>query len=144
VLGRAAVVALLVGLAALVTLTATPLCPTAFFLGIPCPGCGLTRATLALFHGDFRGALRLHPLVFVLTPLFGLALGAALRDYVRGPRAGARQPPAWWTGRTGIALASALFVLVLGVWALRFAGYFGGPVPVESYSAWRARLGVTR
>lgn len=135
---------MLVGLAALAALTDTPLCPTAFFFGIPCPGCGLTRATLSLLHGDLAGAMRLHPLVFVLTPLFGLALGAALVDYVRGPRARVPSPPAWWTGRTGLALASALLALVVGVWALRFAGYFGGPVPVESYSTWRGRFGVTR
>jgi hypothetical protein len=113
---------------------------------VPCPGCGLTRATLALVHGDVHGAMRLHPLVFVLAPLFALALGAALVDYVRGPRAGAltASPPAWWTGRIGLGLASALLMLVVGVWALRFAGYFGGPVPVETYGSWRARLDVTR
>ena len=109
-------------------------------LGFPCPGCGLTRATLALVHGDFAGALHLHPLVFVLAPLFSCALGKALFDYVRGPRTEPQRPlvPAWWTGRPGIVLASALLVLVVGVWALRFAGYFGGPVPVVSYQEWRA------
>jgi len=93
-----------------------------------------------------HGALRFHPLVFVLAPLFGLALGTALVDYVRGPHARAllSPPPVWWTARSGIVLASTLLVLVLGVWALRFAGYFGGPVPVESYGAWRARVSVTR
>ena len=135
---------MLVGLAALAALTDTPLCPTAFFLGVPCPGCGLTRATLALLSGDVHAAMRLHPLVFVLAPLFGGALGAGLIDYVRGPRVRVPSPRTWWTERTGLVLASALLVLVVGVWALRFAGYFGGPVPVESYSTWRARLGVTR
>lgn len=61
-------------------------------------------------------------------------------DYVRGPRASVSSPPAWWTARTGVVLASALLVLVVGVWALRFAGFFGGPVPVDSYSTWRARI----
>ncbi|HEX5099987.1 MAG TPA: DUF2752 domain-containing protein [Polyangiaceae bacterium] len=131
---------MLAGVAALVALTDTPLCPTAFFLGVPCPGCGLTRATLALLRGDVHGAMHFHPLVFVLTPLFGVALGTALVEYVRGPHAHASLPPAWWTGRTGLVLASALLVLVVGVWALRFAGFFGGPVPVESYSTWHARV----
>lgn len=88
-----------------------------------------------------HGATRFHPLVFVLAPLFGLALGKTLLEYVRGPRTHASLSPAWWTGRTGLVLASALLVLVVGVWALRFAGFFGGPVPVESYSTWRARFG---
>jgi len=132
---------LLAGAAALGALTDTPLCPTAFFLGIPCPGCGLTRATLALLHGDLRGALQLHPLVFILAPLFSFALGKALFEYVRGPapRRSVSLARRYWTGRPGIVLASTLLVLVLGVWSLRFAGYFGGPVPVVSYRDWRAR-----
>ena len=75
----------------------------------------------------------------MLAPLFSFALGKALFDYVRGPRAERPAPaPAWWTGRPGIALASGLLVLVIGVWALRFAGYFGGPAPVVSYREWRS------
>lgn len=31
-------------------------------IGIPCPGCGMTRAFLDLFKGDFHGAFRWHPL----------------------------------------------------------------------------------
>ena len=38
-----------------------PVCPTALLLGIPCPGCGLTRATLALLRGDIAGALPSSP-----------------------------------------------------------------------------------
>ena len=37
-------------------------CPFDFFLGIPCPMCGMTRAIFALFHGDVSGAFNLHPL----------------------------------------------------------------------------------
>jgi hypothetical protein len=32
-----------------------------------------------------------------------------------------------------------LFVLTLGVWIARFAGYLGGPVPVTSMREWIAR-----
>ena len=137
----------LLTLGALVVWTETPLCPTAFFWGIPCPGCGLTRATLALLHGHFAQAFGYHPLVLVFAPLFGAALGKALVDFVRGtplPTSGAYPPrslpPAWWTRAPGIALASALGVLLLGVWLARFAGYFGGPVPVESYHSWLAHV----
>ena len=111
-------------------LTDTPFCPLALFAGIPCPGCGLTRATIALFHGDLGAALRFHPLVLVLTPLFGAAMLKALVDYVRG--AELVSTPAWWTGRVVTLLATALLVAVVGVWLLRFAGWFGGPVPVQS------------
>jgi hypothetical protein len=94
-------------------------------------------------HGDLAGALHFHPLVLVLAPLFSFALGKAFVDYVQGPRSEPVRspPPTWWTGRPGFALASGLLVLVVGVWALRFAGYFGGPVPVVSYREWRAHHG---
>lgn len=126
---RAGVVFALCGLALLAVAFEAPLCPTASLLGVPCPGCGLTRATLALLHGNLLGALRFHPLAPLLAPLyFGLIAAAAL-GYVAGPerrlfrlRLSARwvTPAAW-----------ALFVLVFGVWLARFFGAFGGPVPVH-------------
>jgi len=41
-------------------------CPLRFFTGVCCPGCGMTRAVLALLRLDFSGALREHPLVVLL------------------------------------------------------------------------------
>ena len=118
-----------------------PMCPTALFLGIPCPGCGLTRATLALLRGDLGAALHFHPLVFVLTPLAAYAFGTALVDYVRG---GTQGPPSRWLGwfseRARTGAACLLLIALLGVWGARFAGYFGGPVPVESLREVSARF----
>ncbi len=106
-----------------------PVCPTATLFGIPCPGCGLTRATLALLRGDVAAALRFHPLVFVLTPLVvGLSLSSAYQ-YVRGPRPTAN--PGRVTSRATSFAALFMLVGMLGVWGARFLGYFGGPVPVE-------------
>jgi hypothetical protein len=106
-----------------------PVCPTATLFGIPCPGCGLTRATLALFRGDVAAALKFHPLVFVLTPLVvGLTLNSAYQ-YVRGPRP--TENPGLVTSRAASLAAAVLLVGMLGVWGARFLGYFGGPVPVE-------------
>ena len=31
-------------------------CPFKVLTGLPCPGCGLTRGTVALLHGDTAGA----------------------------------------------------------------------------------------
>ena len=41
-------------------------CPTRFLTGIPCPGCGMTRAVIHLAKFDIRGALYYHPLVWTL------------------------------------------------------------------------------
>lgn len=43
-----------------------PLCPTNRFLGIYCPGCGSTRASYDLLHGQFASAIRNNPLIVVL------------------------------------------------------------------------------
>ncbi len=131
-LGRRALIAgALVVSAGAVVLTDTPFCPLALFAGLPCPGCGLTRATLALLHGDMGAALRFHPLVLVLMPLFAAAMLKVLVDYVRGSEL--TPTPAWWTGRAVTWVATALLVAVVGVWLLRFAGWLGGPVPVQSF-----------
>jgi len=52
--------------------------------GLPCPGCGMSRAFCALSHGDWRAALaynRLSPLAY----LAALALGLALAWSLLGP-----------------------------------------------------------
>lgn len=46
-------------------------CPYAYLFGISCPGCGMTRAFIALVHLDLRGAFHYHPL-FWLVILLGL------------------------------------------------------------------------
>jgi hypothetical protein len=115
-----------------------PVCPAALLFGIPCPGCGLTRATLALMSGDVRRAVDFHPLVFVLAPLFFGALGAAAVSFVRGPAPHSGR--AWLTGRAVTAAGWSLLALVLGVWIARFFGAFGGPVPVTTARTWIVRV----
>lgn len=51
-------------------------CPIDLIFGVPCPGCGLTRAVMLVFRGDFVGAFSMHPLVFTL-PVIGALLIAA-------------------------------------------------------------------
>jgi len=38
-------------------------CLLASTTGIPCPGCGMTRAVFALLHGDIHASLHYHPLL---------------------------------------------------------------------------------
>jgi hypothetical protein len=117
-----------------------PLCPMASSLGVPCPGCGLTRATVALLHGDLHAALHLHPLVWLLTPLFVSFMAIALWELLRDPSKPRAPSRIRWHGRGTTLVASVVLVLTFGVWAARFAGYFGGPVPVTTLHQWlRAR-----
>ena len=44
-------------------------CPVQHFTGVPCPGCGLSRAVYALLRLDFAAAFRYHPMVYVLPPV---------------------------------------------------------------------------
>jgi hypothetical protein len=144
VVQRCLFVALLAGCFATIVVFRLPFCPLASVLGVPCPGCGLTRATLALAQGDLKHALELHPLVLVLAPLFGWAASSAAIGYVSGPGA-VRATPRRLTSRRLTLLASLLMLATLGVWGARFLGYFGGPVHVETLSDWgRTRLGSAR
>lgn len=104
-----------------------PGCPVAFFLRVPCPGCGLTRASLRLLHGDLAGALAFHPLVLVALPLALAFAGANAFVYVVRGRWGYVEGLG---GRALTAAAAVLVALMVGVWAARFFGAFGGPVAV--------------
>ena len=44
-------------------------CPVQHFTGVPCPGCGMSRAAFALLRLDFAAAFRYHPMIFVLSPV---------------------------------------------------------------------------
>ncbi len=112
-----------------VLVSGLPTCPAATLLGVPCPGCGLTRATLAALRGDFHMAFRLHPLFVVLAPAFAGAVIVAALATVRGPSAVAfvNRVPSWLVTALGVVLTLAS----LGLWLARFFGFFGGPVSVR-------------
>jgi hypothetical protein len=128
---RVAIVLGIAGAFATVVALELPLCPTATFLGLPCPGCGLTRATLRLLHADFAGALALHPLSPALAPLIAWLGSKAALDYIGLGTAQRRAVSAKAARRTS-AFGFALLALLLGVWGARFFGAFGGPVSVSS------------
>jgi hypothetical protein len=97
-------------------------CPARFAFGIPCPGCGLTRATLALLHGDLAEAHHLHPLVLVLLPI---VLWMLVRTSLVSSGLLARDSfdpldklPTWFYW--------VLLVVFVGVWVARLAGGLGG------------------
>lgn len=48
------------------------ICPMRRFLHIPCPGCGLTRASMRLIDGDIAGAMEMnYNVVFVALFILG-------------------------------------------------------------------------
>ena len=96
------------------------LCPFAFVFGIPCPGCGLARATLELCRGHVHEALAAHPLVLVATPAMIVGMLHATR---RAPAPVAHE-------RIAVVGAAVVLVALVAVWLARFAGAFGGPATI--------------
>ncbi len=96
------------------------LCPFRLLTHLPCPGCGMTRAMLALCHGGLRAALVAHP----LSPFLAVALGvwwlnnllvsAGRPRLITLPASAGRL---WW-----VALAVAL-----ALWVARLAGWLPAP-----------------
>ena len=77
--------------------------------GMPCPSCGLTRATIAAAHGDFGSSVRLHPLgpvallAMALLPLARVAGFTPVERYLR-----ASSTP---EGRGALLAATAILLL---------------------------------
>lgn len=57
------------------------------FFGLPCPGCGLTRASVSFVKGDIAAAFFYHPLFLLVWALFALAgvslFSAGARSFFR-------------------------------------------------------------
>jgi hypothetical protein len=94
-------------------------CPVKASLGIPCPGCGLTTATLLLLRGEFRAALHVH-LFAPLVPL-GLISVALLALLPSRRRERALESVIGWERRWRLAVWLAWALVVY--WGLRLAGW---------------------
>jgi hypothetical protein len=96
-------------LSALLGLLPFDTCLLQRFAGMPCPGCGFTRATLCLLRGEFAASLRLHPGALLGVPLVlaAIVLAATLPP----------EHPAWARFQAR-ALAFAGTALV-AIWLLR-------------------------
>jgi hypothetical protein len=101
------------------------LCPIRALTGVPCPGCGLTRATGALLRGRWGDAIDLHPLILLAALQLAIVWGLVVLAFARGalPRPVgqhvrvARRPPAWVMPAV-LALNAIAFV---SVWAVRLS-----------------------
>ncbi|MCF0199504.1 MAG: DUF2752 domain-containing protein [Bacteroidaceae bacterium] len=59
--------------------TQITICPSKLLYHIPCPGCGVTRATLLALSGDYRSAFILNPnVIFSLSFIFIYPIVAVL------------------------------------------------------------------
>lgn len=77
--------------------------------GIPCPGCGMTRAFLAAFRLDFSEAFRMHPLWPLPVPVF---LVSTLRT---GSLFGSKRwDNIFWYGMLAVVLG--LYILRMVLW----------------------------
>jgi hypothetical protein len=76
-LAGGAVSALVLAPLAPALLRGVPGCPLHAWTGLPCPGCGSTRAVLALLRGDVLGAVAWNPLAGLGLALLGVACALA-------------------------------------------------------------------
>lgn len=96
-----------------------PACPMIFLTGLPCPGCGMTRAAMLFLEGRFLQAWEMHPFFYVL-----LVLGAeaAFFRYAR-----ARAAP----GMRYLLPAALISAIVFYVY--RMAKFFPGREPMAYF-----------
>lgn len=132
-----AVLAPFLVIGAVFALTDLPLCPTRALFGVPCPGCGLTRASAALLRLDLVSVWRFHPLAPVLVPLVLFLLLRTTLVY-----AGAIGSGAWGAlERLPRAVWFTLIVSLVALWGVRLAGGLGGhPDPVDFSAGYLGRV----
>ncbi len=92
-------------------------CPFRHVLGIPCPGCGLSRALVALLHGDWHTTLATHAFAPILLAALLLIGCAALLP--AQPRQALIAYTAAIERRTG--LTALLLIGLVFYWAARLA-----------------------
>lgn len=111
--------------AALIFVTSIPpFCPMRLLFHIPCPSCGLTRATRLAIGGHFSDATRMHPLWMIVVPFLAVLGTMHLRHQLTFGTLMPRAPR--WVGIVGGVIVALLII----VWIARFFGAFGGPAPI--------------
>jgi hypothetical protein len=89
-----------------------PLCPSRALFDVPCPGCGLTRAFLAIAHLHFSEAWALHPFSFFL---FAGTVVCVFLPWLPEPNSRA------------VAVCGIVFVVAVWIWGLaRATGWIDG------------------
>lgn len=94
------------------------ICLLRAFTGLPCPGCGLTRATILLVTGHVTEAIHMHPMIIAI---IGWIL---LFFYFRYRKE--RKFPNWMLG-----LAIGIGVMMIAVYIYRMITYFPNCEPMN-------------
>ncbi|GBC82487.1 hypothetical protein HRbin10_01612 [bacterium HR10] len=117
------------------------LCPFRQLTGLPCPGCGMTRALNALAHGQWARALSLHPLSpIVATGILAVGISAFARSLLPPQAQRSR-----WSMRSERAIATPwilrlMLALALGTWVFRLIHLFtSGEAPALLRQGWLSR-----
>ena len=90
-------------------------CPLVILSGFPCPGCGVSRATLCFMTGRWQSAWQMNPVIF---PIALVAAYFCLCRYLLGRKVKG--------AKTGIAV---IFVLLFVVYCLRMYLHFPDRIP---------------
>ena len=90
-------------------------CPLVILSGFPCPGCGVSRATLCFMTGRWQSAWQMNPVIF---PIALFAAYFCLCRYLLGRKVKG--------AKTGIAV---IFVLLFVVYCLRMYLHFPDRIP---------------
>lgn len=93
------------------------LCVFKGIIGLPCPGCGLTRAILSLLRFDLKNAFFYHPL-FLIPPLLVLVLAFRKKSLFNS----IYRSNAFWC---------VLALLFIGVWVIRMIRFFPNTPPLD-------------
>lgn len=94
-------------------------CTFKTMFGIPCMGCGATRATLNLLHGDWWEAIYFNPMIIIFYSCMILWGVVSLWSFVRGKEVHMAMV-SWlaWAGRASliaIPLANWLYLYKMGI-----------------------------
>ncbi|MBI3182167.1 MAG: DUF2752 domain-containing protein [Myxococcales bacterium] len=105
-----------------------PRCPVVLLFDVPCPGCGLSRALRLLAHGEVAASLSFHPLAIPgLLANAAFVVATVAVTFISGsPFRGWKPMPA----RVALWAVAVVDLLAFALWGARFAGAFGGPIPI--------------
>lgn len=92
-------------------------CPLLLCTGIPCPACGLTRASILLLSGHFYDAFFMHPLIY---PILVFLVYFIIMRY------GLSRKVSYAKG-----ILAALILIGLLLYAYRMIHYFPGNAPMQ-------------